>query len=180
MKACGKKNLLLKPLLITYKYLELGNKIFIRDGARIEGVSRYLDETYEPLIRIEDNVSIEQNFHLTCGSKITIGANTAIAANVSITDIHHPYTDITLPPEKQYLEIKEVIIGADCKIFNNAVILPGAKLGKHSIVGANSVVKGITYPDYCVIAGAPAKIIKRYSSETNSWLKTDADGNYIK
>jgi serine acetyltransferase len=35
------------------------------------------------------------------------------------------------------------------------------------------------FPDYCVIVGAPAKIIKRYSFEKQVWLKTDANGNFI-
>jgi acetyltransferase-like isoleucine patch superfamily enzyme len=179
MKACGSKNLLLNPLLINYKFLSIGSKVFVRDGARIEGVSRYLGRSYNPNIVINDNVSIEQNFHLTCAGNITIGTNTAIAANVTITDINHPYTDINLPPEKQHIEVTDVSIGDDCKIFNNVVILPGANLGKHCIIGANSVVRGNNYPEYCVIVGLPATVIKRYSFQTNSWLKTKPNGEFI-
>nr|WP_294943015.1 acyltransferase [uncultured Mucilaginibacter sp.] len=169
MVKCGKKNILLNPLLISYNYLSTGDKVFIRDGARIEAVPQHLTQRYHPHIIIGDNVSIEQNLHLTCAGKISIGNNTAIAANVTISDIDHPYTDINLPPDLQPFEVNNVIIGNDCKIYNNAVILPGTVLGLHTVVAANSVVIGKRYPDYCVLAGAPARIVKQYSFETNSW-----------
>lgn len=170
MRGCGKKNIILHPLLITYKYLATGDHVFVRDAARIEGISTYLSHKYDPKIVLGNKVSIEQNLHLTCANSISIGNNTAIAANVTITDITHPYTDISLPPEQQPIEVSSVVIGEDCKIYNNAVILPGTILGKHNVVGANSVVGGV-FPDYCVIAGAPAKIIKYYNPATKNWEK---------
>ncbi|MEO7212698.1 acyltransferase [Mucilaginibacter sp.] len=174
MKSCGKKNIVLNPLLITYQYLATGDKVFIRDGARIEGVPAHLNQQYNPLITIGNNVSIEQNLHLTCANKIIIGSNTAIAANVTISDINHPYTDITLAPDRQPLEVSSVTIGNDCKIYNNVVILPGTVLGLHTVVAANSVVLGKTYPDYCVLAGTPARIIKQYSFDNGVWESVPA------
>lgn len=179
MIGCGKGGVVLNPMLVTYKYLKLGNGVFIRDRARIEGVSIYQGTQFKPSIDIGDGVSIEQNIHLTCANSITIGNNTAIAANVTITDINHGYTDISMPPERQAIEVSEVIIGENCKIYNNVVILPGAKLGRHTIVGANSVVLGKQYPDYCVMAGSPAIILKRYSAKDNKWIKTTPAGDFI-
>jgi len=173
-KNCGSNNRIIKPLLLTPQCVILRSNIFLRDNCRLEGVFSYAGVNYDPLITLNDNISIEQNLHLTCANKITIGANTAIAANVTITDINHPYADISLPPEKQVLQVSEVIIGGSCKIYNNAVLLPGTILGKHNIVGANSVVSGV-FPDYCVIAGTPAKIIKLYNERTGKWEKTETD-----
>lgn len=51
-----------------------------------------------------------------------------------------------------------------------AAIMAGTVLGKQCVVGANAVVKG-TYPDYSVIAGVPAKIIKRYNAQSGLWEK---------
>jgi acetyltransferase-like isoleucine patch superfamily enzyme len=51
-----------------------------------------------------------------------------------------------------------------------SAIMAGTRLGKQCIVGANSVVKG-EFPDYCVIVGAPAKIVKKYNFETQEWEK---------
>ena len=59
------------------------------------------------------------------------------------------------------------------------MILPNAIIGKHTVVGANSVVIGKEYPDYSILVGSPAKIIKRYSFEKQEWLKTDKEGNFL-
>lgn len=178
-KRMGRRVIIVNPLLITPAYLECGNHIFVRDGARIEGVGRYLDKTYQPEIIFGDGVAIEQHLHLTAAGRVFIGRNTAIAANVTISDINHPYTDIHVAPEKQQIDVREVYIGEDCKIYNNAVILPGVRLGKHCVVGANSVVPGKDYGDYCIIAGVPAKVIRKYSFDKAAWLTVDENGQFI-
>lgn len=173
-KKCTRHSMIIKPFLATYDCISMGNARVL-NNARIEGVKRYNNVCFNPEIIIEDGVSIQQNLHLTCANKIVIGKNTAIAANVTITDIHHPYTDINVPIERQDIEVKEVVIGEECKIYNGAVILPGVHIGKHVSIGANSVVNR-DIPDYCVVAGAPARIIKRFNFETNQWQKTEKLG----
>lgn len=175
----GSKVVICNPILISCQYLRLGNRVFIRDFSRIEGVSSYNGVSYNPIIEIQDGVTIEQNLHLTCAKNIIIMKNTAIAANVTISDINHRYLDITKAPDKQGIDVDTVFIGEDCKIYNNAVVLPGTKLGKHCIVGANTVVKGKSYEDYSVIVGSPSRVVKRYSFEKKEWLKTDKNGNFI-
>lgn len=177
--AMGKKVIICDPILITCRSITLGSRVFIRNFARIEAVTNHGSDNYQPIIDIEDGVHIEQNLHLTCASSVRIKKNTAIAANVTISDIIHPYEDISLPSDKQKLIIKNVVIGEACKIYNNAVILPGTELGRHCIVGANTVVSAKKYPDYCVIIGSPSRIIKRYSASENKWAKTDENGNFI-
>ena len=59
-------------------------------------------------------------------------------------------------------------IGGGTWLGINSVILPGTKIGKGCVVAANCVVKG-EYPDYCVIAGVPSHIVKRY--ENGEWDK---------
>ena len=168
-KKMGKHVKIIKPIIITPSCIKLGNSVRIFHHGRLQGVFNYLDIEYDPDIIIEDYVSIQQNIHMTCAEKIQIGRNTAIAANVTITDINHPYTDVSIAPDSQNLEISKVMIGEDCKIYNNAVILPGTKLGKHNIVGANSVVSGV-FPDFCVISGIPARVIKKYDVEKSVWI----------
>ena len=159
-----------KPLQITPQFIEMGENVSIGYHARIQGVSEYAGVIFQPRIRIEEGVAIQQNLHLTCANSIVIGKNTAIAANVTITDIHHPYDDIDLPIERQKLVVKEVVIDEDCKLYNNVVILPGVHIGKHVTIGANSVVTK-DVPDFCVVVGNPAKVIKKYNFEKRVWVK---------
>lgn len=169
---------IIKPIHLTPSAIEMHEHVLIYYHARILGVNSYGTKLYSPHIVFNKGVSVQQNLHLTCAESVIIGENTAIAANVSITDIHHPYEDIDIPIEKQELQVKPVIIGADCKINNNVVILPGTQIGKHCIIGANAVVSGV-FPDYCVIVGIPARIVKRYDFSTEKWLKTNPNGDYI-
>lgn len=166
-KKYGKGSRVENAYFLTPEFIELGKNVLICERARIEGVSDYEGIKFNPTIIFEDNVSIQQNIHLTCGDNITIKKHTAIAANVTISDIIHPYVDVLLPIEKQPIICKKVEIGEECKIYNNAVILPGVILGKHCVVGANSVVKEGIYPDFSVLAGSPAKIVRQYVN--NRW-----------
>ena len=167
-----------KPILITPKYISLGRNVHIRDFARIEGVSKYGNQHFTPSIIIGDGCGIEQCVHITCAKSIIIGANTAIAAHVTITDINHPYIDVNIPIEQQNIEVQEVVIGDDCKLYNGVVVLPGVHIGKHVPIGANAVVTH-SIPSYCVAVGCPAYIIKRYNFEIQKWQKTDKNGNFI-
>lgn len=155
---------------VSCRFVSLGKNVRIGKRCRIQGIWRYCGKPFNPVIHFADNTSVMQDLYLTCASKISIGENTAIAAFVTITDIDHPYQDINTPIEQQDITVEEVSIGPDCKIYNGAVILKGTKIGRHCVVGANSVVKGV-FPDYCVIAGAPAKVVRRYNPLTGNWEK---------
>ena len=168
LKKCGGKTLICKPIKMSYNKISIGDYVYIWPNCRIEAVTTYEGINYSPQIHIGNYVSIQQNLHLTCAESIKIGNYTAIAANVTITDINHQYQNIHIPPEKQPLDVSPVEIGESCKIYNNAVILPGTTIGRHCVIGANSVVNGI-FDDYCVIAGIPAKIIKKYNFELTRW-----------
>lgn len=167
-----------KNFTITRERIKFGRNVSIYYNSRIEAITLYEGIKFNPIIELCNNVSIQQNIHLTCANNVYIGKNTAIAANVTITDIHHPYTDINKPIEKQNIEVGYVRIGEDCKIYNNAVILPNVTIGKHVTIGANSVVNK-SIPDYCVVVGHPAHIIKRYDFTTKTWRKTNHKGDFI-
>jgi acetyltransferase-like isoleucine patch superfamily enzyme len=156
--------------LVGGQHIFIGNRVSIFWGARVEAVTSYGGRAYFPRIEIGNGVAIGQNFHCTCSKHIKIGENTAITANVTITDTHHSYENIAIPIESADLISDSVYIEHSCIIFNGAVILPGTRIGCHSVVGANSVVKG-KFDDYCVIAGNPARVIKRYDISKNAWIK---------
>jgi acetyltransferase-like isoleucine patch superfamily enzyme len=176
-KRIGKGTLIISPIFITPAHISIGNKVMIWPNARIEGVSNRFGVSFTPHIEIGNEVSIEQNLHLTCAGSIKIGTGTAIAANVTITDINHQYEDIQISPERQPIEVKHVSIGENCKLYNNSVILPGVHLGRHTILAANSVVMAGVYEDFIVLAGSPARIVKRYDPISKTWKKSGVNGN---
>ena len=79
-----------------------------------------------------------------------------------ITDCDHEYRDINVPVIDQGIVQRGqmVSIGEGSYIVINAVIVGNVKIGKHCVIGANSVVTK-DVPDYCVAVGSPARVIKK-------------------
>lgn len=155
-----------KPIsILGRKNIYIDNFVRIYPGIR-------MDTYNKGEIVIGQNTSIGQNVHITSAAeKLVIGKDCAILANSFVTNITHTYDDINVPVLKQKIKIETTIIGDGCFIGMGVGILAGTSLGKHCIVGANAVVKG-TFPDYCVIAGFPGRIIRRYNAETQTWERT--------
>ena len=164
-----------KPIFIgNFKRIFIGKRVRIFPGARIEVIGK------NSSIVFEDNISIAQNLHIISGGnqELRIGENTTFSANVFITNVDHEYQDIDTHIMKQKLIFNKTQIGENCFIGYGAVIQAGTILGKQCIVGSNAVVRG-TFPDYCVIVGIPAKIVKKYDDKSGVWKKTDKDGSFI-
>ncbi|WP_427041183.1 acyltransferase [Fusobacterium sp. SB021] len=153
-----------KPIfLLNTKNISIERRVRIFPGVRMEC---HLNGK----IFIEENVSIGQNLHIISGGNLRIGKNTTISGNVLITNIDHEYKNIGIHILKQELIIKDTEIGENSFIGYGATIQAGTILGKQCIVGSNSFVKG-NFPDFCVIAGNPAKVIKKYNEITKKWEK---------
>lgn len=157
-----------KSIISNKKHIFIGNSVHIRQNARIEPIVAWKGVKYNPQIIIEDGVVIEQNLHLACAKYVKIGKNSSISSYVFITDINHEYKDISKPILLQDLIIKETEIGEQCFIGTGAKIMAGTKVGNHCIIGANAVVTH-DLPDFCVAAGIPARIIKKYNFNTKEW-----------
>lgn len=78
-----------------------------------------------------------------------------LAPNVGVLTSNHDLYD------QRISNTKEVHIGDYCWVGMNSVILPGVTLGTRTIVAAGSVVTKSFPEGFCVIAGSPAKIIKK-------------------
>ncbi|WP_302273876.1 acyltransferase [Alistipes ihumii] len=124
-------------------------------------------------------MSIGQHFHITCAEReLIIGANTTILGNVFVTNIDHEYKKLGIHILRQPHLISDTRIGENCFIGYGAAIQAGTVLGRQCVVGANSVVRGV-FPDYCVIVGAPARIVKRYDPVRKGWYRTDPRGEFV-
>ena len=95
-----------------------------------------------------------------CGSEIKIGNHTMIASNVVIVSSNHK-TDLGRPMHLQPWEKHRsgVIIGEDCWIGSNSIILPGAIIGDGAVIAGGSVVRG-EIPPFTIWGGVPAKQLK--------------------
>ena len=91
-----------------------------------------------------------------------------LAQNITISGLNHNYQDPNKTIISQGITTSPIIIEDDVWIGANSVILACTRIGKHSLIGAGSVVtKNI--PDYSVAVGNPAKIIKQYNFQKRVW-----------
>jgi len=126
-----------------------------------------------PVVRIGDRCLIGRGSGIVGHLSIDIGDDVWTGHHVYITDQSHGYENISLPISHQSQPEKPVSIGDGSWLGHGVVVLPGAKIGKHVAVGANSVVTG-ELPDYCVAVGSPARVIKQYTQD-NIWETTISD-----
>lgn len=179
MRSLGTGSIIRAPLFWTPEYIEVGDDVLVWPGCRLEGID--LDTATvgtTPRIVLGDGVSFQQHCHLTAARLVEIGSRTSVLFGVMITDTDHRYDTIDQPPGLQPLDIRPTIIGEDCFIGARASIQAGTRLGRHCIVGTNAVVRG-TFPDYCVLVGAPARVVKRYDPDCGLWRRTTADGRFL-
>lgn len=88
-----------------------------------------------------------------------IGSRTLIGPNCALYATSHPLDPDLRNGTKGPECAKSIVIGEDCWLGGNVVVLQGVTLGRGVVVGAGSVVTK-DVPDYHVVAGNPARILK--------------------
>ncbi len=166
----GRGSVLYKPLMLNNpRFVHIGRNVVIRKGARIEAI--VTDAAPPPQLRIGDDVNIEQNVHIICHSNIVIGNEVSITGNCAIVDVTHPFEDVHDPTKigsRILAEPSFVEIGDRSFLGFGAVVLPNVRIGHYCVVGAHSLVTK-DVPQYSVVAGNPAKVLRRYDEDKDEW-----------
>lgn len=136
------------------KNITLGSSVTIRPFAQIWSGGG--------TVRIGTGSEIGERCRISIANSLNIGEKVLLSPNVYITDCDHEYRNISVPVIDQGITQKgqTVSIGYGSYIGINAVIVGNVKIGKHCVIGANSVVTH-NVPDYSVAVGSPAKVIKK-------------------
>jgi acetyltransferase-like isoleucine patch superfamily enzyme len=174
LKKFGLRSKIISPLKIYgASNISIGNRVIVEYKTWLAAYPHTGSANCNLII--EDGTHIGHFNHIYATSKIHIGAKVLTADKVYISDNLHSYEDINVAiGEQQIKQIQEVKIGDGSWLGENVCVI-GANIGKGCVIGANTVVtKNI--PDYCVVVGSPAKIIKRYNAKSGLWLKTTPDG----
>jgi len=149
-------------MLLNDNIFKVGKKVFIGKGA-------WLSLGAGGKLKIGDNTHINDGFVVACNLSVEIGNSVLIADRVFIGDSDHGYEEIGRPiMEQKMSEAEAVKVEDDSWIGINVCILKGVTIGKHSVIGAGAVVTESVAP-YSVVAGNPAKVLKRYNFEMNLW-----------
>lgn len=161
--------------LVGLRHMHLADDVTLQVGAYVAVLPATPDA---PGLVVGRGTLIGNHAHIVATRRVEIGEKVLIADRVYLSDNLHEYHDVTLPVMDQPLrQLADVVIGDGAWIGENVCIV-GARVGSHSIVGANSVVTR-DVPDFCVAAGAPAVIVRRYCEDSCCWRRTDAQGHFL-
>ena len=126
---------------------KLGKNVNIEHGAKF---------TLKTTIGDNSGIGIDCKLYGT----VSIGSDVMMGPECYIYSYNHATFDVNIPMRIQgFEEEKPVVIGDDVWIGSRVTILPGVKIGKGVIIGASAVVTK-SVPDYAVVGGNPAKILK--------------------
>lgn len=129
----------------------LGSNVSIREDVYLLGVGG---------LTLGNNVSIHPMSYLDATGGVTIGSDVSIAHSATIMSTTHTFELSNIAIKDQPTIARPTVIGDNCWIGAQAVILGGVRLGSGSVVAANSVVNR-DVPANAVVAGSPAKVVKQ-------------------
>lgn len=174
----GKRTLVVAPVGIERAdRIALGDDVYVAAQSCL--AARPASEAGgEPALVIGDGCKLGRFNHVYATRSVELGQKVLTANGVYISDNLHDYRDIhTAVMDQPLRQLAETVIGDHSWLGHNACVI-GARLGRHCIVGANAVVTRDA-PDYSVIVGAPARVIRRYDPHTGEWRDTAPDGTFL-
>lgn len=168
----GVSSIVYRPHKITNKKnIYIGEHVSFDKDLRMEAICSKGVQTFSPRLVIGSYSHAEQRCQIFCANSINIGVHVIISSDVYITDVSHEYSDIEHDVLEQPLVVGATSIGDYCFIGVGVKIIKPVNIGTHVIIGANSVIIE-DIPSYCVVAGNPAYIIKKYNFQTKRWEKS--------
>ena len=146
--------------IMNERYIHIGEGTVIGPHIALSaGMTPGQECPSERVVSIGDRCLIGRGTGIVGHLSIEIGHDVWTGHHVYITDQNHGYDDPDLPISRQIQLEQPVVIGDGSWLGHGTVVLPGAHIGRHVVIGANSVVTG-HIPDYSVAVGAPARVIK--------------------
>lgn len=147
-------------------WIELGDHCVV--GAEVTltaGMMPDLELGPDPILSIGNGVVLGRGSHVIADTTVAIADDVFFGPYCYVTSTNHSYDDPTTPVGKQWPRTSPVSIGSGCWLGHGVVVLPGARLGRNVVVAAGSVVRG-EVPDHSVVAGTPARIVRRFDPES--------------
>jgi acetyltransferase-like isoleucine patch superfamily enzyme len=147
-----------------------GAHVRVGRRARLQTIRESGGVRFDPKIELGDRVSMEDDCHIGAVGHVVVEPDVMIASRVLILDHAHDYRDVTVSIAEQPLRGGGLRIGRSSHIGENVCILGPLTIGRHCVVGAGAVLLS-DVPDFTVVAGVPARPIKRHDAGTGQWVR---------
>jgi acetyltransferase-like isoleucine patch superfamily enzyme len=155
--------------LMGEQRIELGTGTLVGPLATLSaGMPTTAHETGPPIVTIGDRCLLGKGIGVVGHERIEIGDDVFTGHYVYVTDQNHGYEDVSLPVGVQLWRNAPVYVGTGSWLGHGSVVLPGTRLGRNTVLAAGAVVSG-EFPDYCVLAGVPARVVRRHDGE--AWVR---------
>jgi acetyltransferase-like isoleucine patch superfamily enzyme len=168
----GEDSFIAFPVAALYneRYIRIGKGTRIGPHVSLSvGMALHQIPVSDPVVTIGDRCLIGRGSGIVGHLSIDIGDDVFTGHHVYITDQNHGYEDVATPIGLQFMPERPVRVGSGSWLGHGCVVLPGATIGRHVVVAAGSVVRG-ELPDYCVAAGNPARVVRRWC-DGKGWVK---------
>lgn len=142
--------------------------VTIKTGTNIQRNTRIVIDGGE--LNIGEGCSFGEDNIINVFSKVVFGNRVLTADRVSFISNIHSYENIGIPICDQETKSGAIEIGDGTWFGINSTVLPNTVIGRNCVIAAHAVVKGI-FPDNCVIAGVPGRVIKIYNKDKDKWEK---------
>lgn len=159
------------------KHIRVGDDVVLSNRVVLRAATEYRwtepPQAFSPELVLRRGCFINNGTEIACIGRVEIGENVLIAVNCFISDNTHAYEDPDISVKQQPMRSSgPLTVGEGTWIGANCCVVGGLAIGRHCVIGANSVVTA-DLPDYAIAVGAPARIVKRYDREKAVWVKVD-------
>lgn len=170
--AFGSGSVVVPPArVVNAQWIVVGNGVIVHEHAWLSVVPAV--EGVTPRLTIGSGTSLGRFAHIACVGEVEIGEGVLASERVFIGDTYHGYEDVFRPVIEQPMAPPEkVTIGRGAFLGIGSIVLAGVTIGENGYVAAGAVVTRDVEP-FTVVAGNPAKPVKRWDGAGRRWVSAD-------
>ncbi len=158
-------------------HIHVGDDVVLANRVTLRAMTAYPwadpPQAFEPKLVLKSGCFVNNGCQISCIDRVTIGENVMLAEYCFIADNNHSHEDPDRAIKHQPLRSAgELVIGDGSWIGANCCVIGAVRIGRHCVVGANSVVN-TDLPDFSLAVGAPARVVRRYDPASRTWAKVN-------